>query len=171
MANKSTAEQFDVLYGRLWRAFIKPDTHDLSQHERQLLHRVPAVGGIPLGDVSNHLGIPKSSASEQVKSLERRGFLSRRRDLHDERRLSIVLTAKGQARVAADSVLDLDRLAAALKKLSFRERVALLAGLERLAMVAPKVSSSGSVFSAARLKPAASQSGRLRPGVPTHRDP
>jgi DNA-binding MarR family transcriptional regulator len=171
MANKSTAEQFDVLYGRLWRAFMKRDADDLSQHERQLLHHVPAVGGIPLGDVSSHLGIPKSSASEQVKSLERRGFLSRRRDLHDERRLSIVLTATGQARVAADSVLDLDRLAAALKKLSSRERVALLAGLERLTVVAPKVSSSGSVFSAARFEPAASQPGRLRPRVPSHRDP
>jgi len=171
MANKSTAEQFDFLYGRVWRAFIKPDADDLSQHERQLLHHVPAVGGIPLGDVSNHLGIPKSSASEQVKSLERRGFLRRRRDLHDERRLSIVLTAKGQARVAADSVLDLDRLAAALKKLSSRERVALLAGLERLTGAATKASSPGSVFSAAGLEPAASQPGRVRSRVPSHRAP
>src|SRR4030088_1357551 len=138
MANKSIAEQFDLAYGRLWRAFFKTEAADLSQHERQLLHHVPAVGGIPLGDVSNHLGIPKSSASEQVKSLERRGFLSRRRDLRDERRLSIVLTAKGQARVAADSVLDLGRLSAALRKLSPRERVALLAGLERLTAAAPK---------------------------------
>src|SRR3977135_3154807 len=126
MANKSMAEQFDILYGRLWRAFIKPDADDLSQHERQLLHHVPAVGGIPLGDVSSHLGIPKSSASEQVKSLERRGFLTRRRDPEDERRLSIVLTPEGQERVASDSVLDVERLAVALKKLSSTERVALL---------------------------------------------
>src|SRR2546427_5474433 len=162
MANKSMAEQFDLLYGRVWRTFIRPDADDLSQHERQLLHHVPAVGGIPLGDVSNHLGIPKSSASERVKSLERRGFLSRRRDPDDERRLSIVLTTKGQARVAADSVLDLDRLAAALKKLSSRDRVALLAGLERLSAVAPRVSPTGSVLSAPGLAPAASRPGRIR---------
>ena len=170
MANKSMSEQFDFLYGRLWRAFIKPDADDLSQHERQLLHHVPAVGGIPLGGVSNHLGIPKSSASEQVKSLERRGFLSRRRDLHDERRLSIVLTAKGQARVAADSVLDLDRLAAALKKLSSRDRVALLVGLERLSAVAPRVSPAGSVLSAPGPAPAASRPGRIRHHLSSHRD-
>src|SRR5947209_19686883 len=139
MPNQSMAEQFDHLYGQLWRSLSKPDADDLSQHERQLLHHVPAASGIPLGDGASHLGIPKSSASEQVKSLERRGFLSRRRDLHDERRLSIVLTVTGQARVAADSVLDLDRLGAALKKLSSRERVALLAGLERLTAVAPRV--------------------------------
>src|SRR5437016_10848762 len=120
MANQSIAEQFDVLYSSLWRAFFKPEAADLSQHERQLLHHVPAVRGIPLGDVSNHLGIPKSSASEQVKSLERRGFLRRRRDPDDERRLSIVLTKKGQERVASDSVLDLDRQ---IGRASCRERV------------------------------------------------
>ncbi len=116
MPNQSHAEQFDQLYGRLWRAFFKADADDLSQHERQLLHHVAGEKGISLGVVARHLGIPKSSASEQVKSLERRGFLTRRRDPDDERRLSIVLTAEGVARVRHDSVLDLVRLAAALKR-------------------------------------------------------
>src|SRR5438876_7821510 len=35
MANQSQAEQFDQLYGRLWRVLLKADTEDLSQHERQ----------------------------------------------------------------------------------------------------------------------------------------
>jgi MarR family transcriptional regulator, organic hydroperoxide resistance regulator len=136
MANQSQTEQFDQLYGRLWRVLLKADTEDLSQHERQLLHHVPAQKGIPLGIVARHLRMPKSSASEQVKSLERRGFLTRRRDPEDERRLSIVLTDAGVARVRQDSVLDLVRLAAALKKVSAEERRALLAGLERLAAAA-----------------------------------
>jgi DNA-binding MarR family transcriptional regulator len=134
--NQSYTEQFDRLYGRLWRALFKADVEDLSQHERQLLHHVGDERGIPLGVVARHLGIPKSSASEQVKSLERRGFLTRRRDPEDERRLSIVLTDTGAARVSGDSVLDLVRLAAALKKISAEDRKALLAGLERLAAAA-----------------------------------
>lgn len=136
MPNQSYAEQFDQLYGRLWRAFFKADVEDLSQHERQLLHHVEDERGVSLGVVAGHLGIPKSSASEQVKSLERRGFLTRRRDPQDERRLSIVLTAAGLARVRRDSVLDLGRLAAALKKIPARDRQTLLAGLERLASAA-----------------------------------
>src|SRR6202140_4516078 len=118
MANQSHAEQFDQLYGRLWRAFFKADSEDLSQHERQLLHHVAATRGISLGVIARHLGIPKSSASEQVKSLERRGFLTRRRDLATERRLWIALTAAGVARLKQDSVLDLIPLAVALKKIS-----------------------------------------------------
>jgi DNA-binding MarR family transcriptional regulator len=134
--NQSHAEQFDRLYGRLWRALFKADADDLSQHERQLLHHVADENGIPLGVVARHLGIPKSSASEQVKSLERRGFLTRRRDPHDERRLSIVLTSFGVARLRQDSVLDLVRLAAALKMMSAQDKRALLAGLEQLAAAA-----------------------------------
>ena len=95
MPNQSYAEQFDTLYGRLWRALFKADDEDLSQHERQLLHHVGADDGVTLGLVARHLGIPKSSASEQVKSLERRGFLVRRRDRDDERRLSVILTDAG----------------------------------------------------------------------------
>jgi len=101
-----------------------------------LLHHIPAEKGIPLGDVARHLGIPKSSASEQVKSLARRGFLTRHRDPVDDRQLSIVLTDAGVARVRQDSVLDLVRLAAALKKVSAEDRRALLTGLERLASAA-----------------------------------
>ena len=136
MANQSQAEQFDHLYGRLWRVLFKADTEDLSQHERQLLHHVPAAKGVSLGAVARHLGMPKSSASEQVKSLERRGFLTRHRDPEDERQLAIVLTDAGVARVRQDSVLDLVRLAAALKKVSPEERRALLTGLERLVAAA-----------------------------------
>jgi len=134
--NQSHAEQFDRLYGRLWSALFKGDVEDLSQHERQLLHHVSGARGISLGMVANHLGIPKSSASERVKSLERSGFLTRRRDPDDERRLSIVLTDLGVARVKRDSVLDLVRLAAALRKISAEDRKAMLAGLERLAAAA-----------------------------------
>jgi MarR family transcriptional regulator, organic hydroperoxide resistance regulator len=138
MPNQSQAEQFDYLYGRLWRAFFKADEEDLTQHERQLLHHVGAEKGVPLQEVARHLGIPKSSASERVKSLERRGFLTRRRDPEDERRLSIVLTETGVARVRRDSVLDLVRLAAALRKISAEDRKALVAGLEHLAAAAER---------------------------------
>jgi DNA-binding MarR family transcriptional regulator len=137
MPNQSQAEQFDYLYGRVWRAFFKADSHDLSQHERQLLHHVQVGRKVPLGDVARHLGIPKSSASEQVKSLQRRGFLTRGRDRADERRLAITLTPKGAARVRSDSVLDLKRLAVALGAMSKSDVAALFRGLDRLAGQAP----------------------------------
>ena len=107
-------------------ALHRGDEPDLSQHERQLLHHVPLEGGVQLNHVAWHLALPKSTASALVKDLERRGFLTRRRDRGDERRLAITLTAKGHERVQADSVLDLHRLGAALGKLSQDERRTLI---------------------------------------------
>ena len=137
MPNQSVSEQFDELYGRVWRLFFKADSSDLSQHERQLLHHIHEGQKVALGDVARHLGIPKSSASEQVKSLERRGFLTRGRDRADERRLAIMLTPKGVARVRSDSVLDRKRLAVALRAMSKSDREGLLRGFASLAGRAP----------------------------------
>ena len=114
-------------------ALHRGDEPDLSQHERQLLHHVPLEGGVQLNHVAWHLALPKSTASALVKDLERRGFLTRRRDPADERRLAIRLTPKGHERVKADSVLDLQRLGAALGELSQDERRALVEALEKLA--------------------------------------
>jgi len=121
------------LYRRLWASFRVPDDPDLSQHGRDLLHHVPPSGGVALSWLAHHLALPKSTTSVLVKDLERRGFLRRRRDVRDERRLAIVLTPKGHRRVQAGSVLDLPGLAAAMGRLTLDERGSLLDGLERLA--------------------------------------
>jgi DNA-binding MarR family transcriptional regulator len=94
---------------------------------------------VALGEVARHLALPKSTASVLVKDLERRGFVRRRRDADDERRLAIVLTAKGKRRVDADRVLEPKPLAAALEELSQRDRAALMRSLERLAEASERV--------------------------------
>jgi DNA-binding MarR family transcriptional regulator len=135
----SAAEQFELLYRRIGAALNRPDEPDLSQHERQLLHHVPADGAVSLTWLAEHLGLPKSTASMVVKSLGQRGFVQRTRDTEDERRLAIALTEDGQARVAADTVLQPQPLRAALAKLSPEVRAALLDGLEQLAVAAESV--------------------------------
>jgi DNA-binding MarR family transcriptional regulator len=131
--NSSDSERFERAYRRVWGALHRGDDPELSQHERQLLHHVPAEGGIALNALAAHLALPKSTASVVVKDLERRGFVRRRRDARDERRLAIVLTAEGQRRVAADTVLEPAALARALAGLPEDRRAVLLDGVEALA--------------------------------------
>jgi DNA-binding MarR family transcriptional regulator len=131
--NSSDAERFELAYRRVWGAMHRDDDPDLSQHEREILHHVPARGGIALTGLAAHLALPKSTASVLVKDLERRGFVRRRRDRGDERRLAIVLTAEGRRRVAADRALDPARLGRALAVLAAEERDRLLDGMEALA--------------------------------------
>jgi MarR family transcriptional regulator, organic hydroperoxide resistance regulator len=80
-----------------------------------------------------HLALPKSTASVLVKDLERRGFVRRARDPRDERRLAIVLSEQGHARVAADTVLEPESLRRALAELPEDQREALLRAFEALA--------------------------------------
>jgi DNA-binding MarR family transcriptional regulator len=138
--NSSDHERFERAYRRLWGALRRGDEPGLSQHERQLLHHVPAAGGVALMDLARHLALPKSTASVIVKDLERRGFVRRRRDRSDERRLAIVLSAEGRRRVAADTVLEPDRLARALAALPEARRAALLDAVEALADEAERTS-------------------------------
>lgn len=137
--NSSESERFEELYTRIWGALHRADDPDLSQHERQLLHHVPADGGVTLGWIAQHLALPKSSASVLVKDLERRGFVKRRRDTTDERRLAIGLTPKGRRRVDADRVLEPGSLSKALAELSERDRATLLRTLDKLAEAAERV--------------------------------
>ena len=132
----SAAEHFEELYRRIWGALNRPDAPDLSQHERQLLHHIPADGVISLTSLAEHLGLPKSTASTVVKGLGQRGFVERARDPGDERRLAITLTERGRARLAEDTVLEPEALATALAKLAPQARAALLDGLEQLAAAA-----------------------------------
>jgi DNA-binding MarR family transcriptional regulator len=138
--NSPEHERFELAYRRLWGALHRGDEPGLSQHERQLLHHVPAAGGVALTDLASHLGLPKSTASVVVKDLERRGFVRRRRDARDERRLAIVLSAEGRRRVAADTVLEPVPLARALDALGGGRRAALLDAIEALADAAERPS-------------------------------
>ena len=121
-------------YRRLWAALHRPDdpsTDSLRQHEREVLAHIG--DGASLGWLAGHLLLPKSTASVLVKDLERRGYVVRRRDDRDERRLRITLTERGAAVTAADHVLDLSRLAVALRHLPPDDRAVLGDLLERLA--------------------------------------
>jgi DNA-binding MarR family transcriptional regulator len=131
--NSSDSERFETAYRRVWGALMRGDDPDLSQHERRLLHHIPAEGGVALTDLARHLALPKSTASVLVKGLERRGFVRRARDARDERRLAIVLSREGARRVARDTVLDPAGLARALERLPVEQRRALLDGIEALA--------------------------------------
>jgi MarR family transcriptional regulator, organic hydroperoxide resistance regulator len=131
--NSSESERFERAFRRVWGALHRGDDPELSQHERQLLHHVPARGGIALTALAAHLGLPKSTASVVVKDLERRGYVRRARDARDERRLAIVLSADGRRVVEADTVLEPDALGRALAALPAAERRALLGAMEALA--------------------------------------
>jgi DNA-binding MarR family transcriptional regulator len=61
------------------------------------------VGGIPLGQLIKELGVSKQAAGQLVDALVLRGYLERKVDDEDRRKLTVTLTERGRAAAAAQS--------------------------------------------------------------------
>jgi MarR family transcriptional regulator, organic hydroperoxide resistance regulator len=127
------ADRFDDSFQSLAARIPSLPPPDLTRDDLAALFHVADGEGATLGWLAEHLDLPKSSTSVLVKHLERRRFVRRRRRADDERRLEVRLTPKGRRRVLAARALDADALARALGSLPRRDRIALIAGMERLA--------------------------------------
>jgi len=57
--------------------------------------------GASAGDLVRQLGVSKQAAGQLIDVLALRGYLERRPDLEDRRRMTIVLTERGRAAAAA----------------------------------------------------------------------
>jgi DNA-binding MarR family transcriptional regulator len=85
------------------------------------------------------LGVRGSTLSAALKRLEKLGYLRRERMLQDLRTMALALTPHGAKAMAETSVLDSERVAALLARLSRREKNRALEGLELLARAARQV--------------------------------
>jgi DNA-binding MarR family transcriptional regulator len=80
------------------------------------------------------MDLARSTLSEALSKLETFGYLEQApRDRRDRRHIGIVLTRKGVDAVRRTSVLESQRLQAALSRLSSSDLSAVIAGLETLA--------------------------------------
>jgi len=139
----ASADRLDDAYRALGSTLSAPPPADLSREELVVLEHVADGEGATLGWLADHLRLPKSTASVLVKNLERRRFLRRRRHPDDERRLAVTLAPKGRRRVLAARALEPRALQAALRALPRRDRIAVVAGMERLAAIAAREASEG----------------------------
>ena len=92
-----------------------------------------ANNGSALGDLVRQLGVSKQAAGQLIDTLVMRGYLDRRPDADDRRKLTIELTERGRAAAAAVAlgVRSVDRDLAA--RLSPAHQSAMRAGLAALA--------------------------------------
>lgn len=82
------------------RALADVDCTDLPRNGSFVVGAI-ARNGSPLGDVVVHLGLSKQAAGQLVDTLVARGYLERRPDPDDRRRLTVALTPRGELAAAA----------------------------------------------------------------------
>ena len=114
-----------------------PVTRDVvSAHQGSVLDHLDSVEPMGLLVLSKHMGVTASTMSLTVDRLERGGYVMRKRDAADGRRVRLILTEAGVRVKKAAAVLDVKRVQGLLGRLTPREKERALAGLELLAAAA-----------------------------------
>jgi DNA-binding MarR family transcriptional regulator len=107
--------------------------HHLSANDSSLLvHLHPTEPMTPTA-LAAHMGIGAPALSAAIGRLARFGYLRREQNSQDRRAATLTLTPQGSKAMAATSVLDSERVADLLDRLTSSERRRALNGLELLA--------------------------------------
>ncbi len=114
----------------------KSNRYHLSAHDSSLLAHLDETKPTLPGDLAKHLGISKSTLSAALKRLEALGYIARKPDQADSRRVELTLTDLGADAMSRASVLDTRRVEKVLARLDETEQARAIAGLELLARAA-----------------------------------
>jgi DNA-binding MarR family transcriptional regulator len=108
----------------------------LTSRDASFLAHVEDPAGSSPARLARHLGISPSTLSAALARMEAQGLVALDSDPKDARRRLVRLTQSGRSALAANSVLDPERVAALLRRLSAEERSIAVAGLKLLAAAA-----------------------------------
>ncbi len=111
----------------------------LSPHLAGVLDHLDPVEPLAAGELAARLRVTPATVSLQVARLARLRLVARARDERDARRVHLRLTESGARFRARRSLLDPDRVRAALARLPAPERDAAVAGVRLLARAAQEL--------------------------------
>ena len=108
----------------------------LSNHQAGILDQLDPLEPVPVGTLAHRLRVTPATISIQLNRLVRLRLVARERDDGDGRRVLIRLTDAGVRIRAQRSLIDPERVRAALSRLDAAPREAAVAGLAALAEAA-----------------------------------
>ncbi len=98
-----------------------------------LLQHLRSVGPSTSGEIAQHLGVSKSTATELVDRLAQKKLVERHPDMRDQRRVFVGLTERGEEFANRPlQVLENTLLRSALRQLSEKEASGLVLGMRAL---------------------------------------
>lgn len=115
----------------------------LSAHQASVLDHLDAVEPTSVSGLAGHMGVTASTMSLTLDRLEAGGFVERRPDEEDQRRVCVRLTVAGERIRQSSSVLDPALVTQLLAVLSDDERNRAVGGLALLAEAAERMGARG----------------------------
>jgi len=111
----------------------------ISARQAGILDHLDDAEPTTLGGLARHMGVTPATMSLAVERLVRDGYVRRRRDRADARRVELTLSEAGARVRDANSVLDAERVRLMLKQLAPRDRAVGVRGLALLGQAAQRV--------------------------------
>jgi DNA-binding MarR family transcriptional regulator len=111
----------------------------LSDHQAGILEHLDPVAPVTVGDLAATLRVTPATISLQLNQLVRLRLVTRQRDEQDARRVQLRLTEAGSRVRELRTLLDPERVRAALVRLPEPEQNAVVAGLRLLARVSSEL--------------------------------
>ena len=108
----------------------------VSNHQAGILEQLDPAAPITVGELAQRLGVTPATISIQLVRLVRLRLVVREADPDDGRRVRLRLSETGARMRSLRSLLDPERVRAALSRLPESEREAAIAGLRALAAAA-----------------------------------
>lgn len=108
----------------------------VSEHQVSILAHLDEVEPLSMTALAAHMGVTPGTMSLNVQRLSRRGYVLRRRDRRDNRRVLLRLSPAGARVRDAQSVLEPDLVRSMVSRLAPQDRADAVRGLELLAQAA-----------------------------------
>ena len=141
---KTATDGLARLYPRIYFSCHRRHVRDpktqaiLSAHQASILDHLDSVEPVNVSTLAAHMGVTASTMSLSLDRLQTAGYVRRRSDSKDTRRVGILLTAAGVRIRGANSVLDPELVAEMMTRLTAAERERAIAGLGLLAGAADR---------------------------------
>lgn len=136
MTPRADVERFASLFPEVYLRFHarkEPGATRVTPQMWAMLQHFALAGPLTVSEAAAHFERAQSVVSESVDALAEKGLVERMTDERDRRRSLVWLTGEGQAFLARERrVLDEERLARAMARLTPSERQGLMAGMEAL---------------------------------------
>ncbi|WP_062049089.1 MarR family winged helix-turn-helix transcriptional regulator [Bacillus sp. JCM 19034] len=121
MTLKNTINNINQNWTDIYHALHYVHQENLSHQAIRLLQHIEKKQETTIGDLANYLGVTHNTASEHIKRLIKKGFVSKERSIEDERKVIVILTKEGREVLYRNTRLDNEKLYKVLGNLSASE--------------------------------------------------
>ena len=128
-------DAYPAIYLACHRRHVRDDERGkvITEHRASVLDHLDANRPTTLSGLAEHMGVSRSTMSITVSCLVRDGYVARKLDRNDARRVALLLTGAGQRVKEQNTIVDPDLLREMLRLIPPRELETALQGIERLA--------------------------------------